>query len=231
MRWYSIVSLFSNSRVRFLFGFVIVAIIVAAVLTFIEISLKKKKISLAEKEAEDIPISEMQKFLKSDKIPREKLDFVDKTAKEYFRRIYGTPVSIDYSILIERFEKNSRKEEVVFCKAMFGSYYSDKELTNNRVMMLGSLFVDIVNGKKRLDEIPRSHSVFEKVEGFLSGCWRVVGQTKRKVIKGSQVQRMRKVGDIERGKLLKINKKKEEDDLSFEGGVASRIVDRAKKLY
>ena len=128
MRWYSIISLLSDGRVRFLLGFIIVAVIISVGLILFEIFLRKKKERRAEKSEEDIFADKMRKFLRGDKTAKEKLDFVDKTAKGYFKRVYGMPLNSGYSTLVEEFEKNNRKGEVAFCRAMFVSYYSNKEL-------------------------------------------------------------------------------------------------------
>ena len=43
MRWYALMSLFSDGRVKFLLWFVAFAVVAAIVLTVIEIRLKKKE--------------------------------------------------------------------------------------------------------------------------------------------------------------------------------------------
>ena len=43
MGWYDVISLLADSRIRFLMGFVIVAIIVAIILILVEIFLKEKE--------------------------------------------------------------------------------------------------------------------------------------------------------------------------------------------
>ncbi len=209
MRWYLVVSLFSDGRIRFLFGFVIVAIIVAIILIFIEVSLKKKKIRIEKMARESTPVDKLRKFLKGDKTAKEKLDFIDKTAKEYFARIYGTHGRDSYSILIAKFEKDNEEEEIGFCKAMFASYYSNEELINGRVRMLGDLLLDIINKKKRVDVVSKSPSVFEKVGGFFNKYREVVKQRGRERINFKRVKKMKKIAAIKKKGLLKISKKKE----------------------
>ena len=173
MRWYALISLMSDGRVKFLIWFIIVAIIFAIILTLIEFRLKKKKRKQDVKIIDESGIEKMQRFLKYDKTPREKLDFVDKAAKEYLKEVYGTSLNSSYSSLIEELEKHrpvhkgtsskkgvsaevlflSGNDEVTFCKAMFATYYSREELSNDRVVNLGKMLVNIKKDRKRAEEI------------------------------------------------------------------------------
>lgn len=230
MKWDLIVSLLSDSRVRFLLGFVIVAIIFAVILIFIESSLRKKKVRIERDAVEDAPIGRMREFLSSERTPEEKLDFMDKTVKWYFGRIYGTPVNVDYSMLIEYFGKKNKDEEIGFCDKMFDSYYSDGKLTNSRVEMLGNLFFDIVNKGKKLNNVPKSAFALEKTGEFLNNRWKIIKKMKHRVYE-RRVQGRKGKGNSKRKKLVEVSKKGKGDNLVFEGGVASRIVNKAKKLH
>ena len=149
MRWDVLLSLFSDERIKFLMWFIFAALIVATILTLIEAILKKKKGGHILKKSNESVIGRMKRFLKHDKTAREKLNFIDKTAKEYFKEVYRTHASSSYSVLIKEFEKNKRESEVAFCKAMLKTYSSHKELINNRVIALGGLLIDIDRKKKR----------------------------------------------------------------------------------
>jgi hypothetical protein len=204
MRWYAVISLFSDGRVKFLLGFVIVAIIVAAILTFVEISLSKKKLRRTKEAVDDAPIDDLRKFLKGHKTPREKLSFINRVAKEYFGRVYGTSAGVSYSVLIEKFRKIGRRDEVGFCKAMFDGYYSSKELTDDRVLVLGDLFIDVAKKKRKAEEVSTLPSVFDRVEGFFVELW---GSVRRRMHERAEERRVRKTKNVvvaKRRKLLRV---------------------------
>jgi hypothetical protein len=209
MRWYALLSLLSDSRVKFLLWFVVVAVIVAGVLTFIEIRLKKKKERQLAEKADESVLEKMKRFLKYDKTPREKLDFVDKTSKEYFKEVYGTHANSSYSTLIQEFEKNKRKDELMFCKAMFATYYSHKELTDDRAVALGDLLVDVDKRKKRADEISRIPPLMERIERFFAR--RRVRVVEKRGIRAEKkrIKKIKRKRIAERNKDLRVVLKKE----------------------
>jgi len=174
MGWYSLVSLISDSRIRFLLAFVVVAVIIAGVLTFIEIALKKKKVKREEKTAQESFIEKLKRFTRLDKSPKEKLDYLDSTAKNYFKENYGTHANMSYSGLLEDFEKNKRNDFIDFCKGMFGAYYSSKEIDNSKVLSLTNEFILSVKKKERSEEIARVPSNIEKISRSLNSFSRKV---------------------------------------------------------
>ena len=107
MRWYSLISLMSDSRVSFLLGFVIIVIIFAVALTLVEFNLKKKKTAKVTKTATDLAVDKIRKYMTYNKSSKEKLDFIDKNAKMYFHEIYGTSLESNYSTLIRELNKKS----------------------------------------------------------------------------------------------------------------------------
>ena len=205
MRWGAIVLLLSDGRVRFLTGFIILAIILAIVLIFFEFSLKKKKMLRAKRFLDYVPIDNMRKFLEENRTPKEKMDFINKTAKEYFGKTYGISVDASYSLLIERFGKDNMNNEVVFCKEMFDRYYSDKELTDARVAMLGDLFIDIFNKDKKSVEVLDIPSFSQRAVGPGEDYCNIVDKKESlgwvsKISKGSVIK---KVGTKSSDKLYK----------------------------
>ena len=180
MRWYSLISLMSDSRVSFLLGFVIIVIIFAVALTLVEFNLKKKKTAKVTKTATDLAVDKIRKYMTYNKSSKEKLDFIDKNAKMYFHEIYGTSLKSNYSTLIRELNKHQLKRkighskdgspimanvapdknEIVFCKAMFAAYYFVKKLKKDNVMALADLLIDMKRNKDRVDNY--GSSVFMK---------------------------------------------------------------------
>ena len=175
-----------DSRVKFLLVFVVIAITLAVVLTLIELRLKRKKERTTVEVANESSTDKMRKFLKSDKTPREKLDFIDKTAKEYFNEMHGTSLGANYSTLINGLSKRPIKDksehpkedvpkevlsslsknEIIFCKTMFATYYSDKKLSNERLNVLANLLINITKhkqGEEKLSEVPPHMKKIDKI--------------------------------------------------------------------
>ena len=164
----------SDSRVQFLLWFIIAALILAGTLVLIEFRLKQKKEKRVAETINELAVEKVRRFLKNDKTSREKLDFIDKTAKEYFKETYGTPLNSGYSTLTEEFEKTQRNNEVTFCKAMFATYYLNKELDEGRVVVLGNLLIGIKTNTKRVDKISQVSSFMEQVSEFFEKRKRIV---------------------------------------------------------
>jgi len=165
MGWYAFISLVSDGRIKFLLGFIIVAIIIASILIFIEIRLKKEKeVKYVNTIFESI-IEKIRKFLKNKKTPKEKLNFIDKLAKEYFKESYKTSLNSNYSELINKFKKLNKKNETIFLKKMFSVYYSHKKIDNNEIIVLGNLLIDII--KKDKLPIDKRKKILQEESNFI----------------------------------------------------------------
>jgi hypothetical protein len=203
MGWYGLVSLITDGRIKFLLGFVVIAVIIAAILTIVEIRMKKKKVRREAKVSEESFLEKLRKYIRSDKTPIEKLDFLDKTAKNYFKEIYATPLNSNYTMLIRELEKNKRKNEVSFSKAMFATYYSRKELTEEQVRALTKLFINMVNRKERLDEISRVPSFMEKFSNFFKSRSKASAKKKALRVKNKHNRRLEKTRVVNYKKALR----------------------------
>jgi len=143
----------SDGRIVFLLGAITFAVVFAGVLIFLEFRVKRKDSSLIERMQIETPIYRMENALMSDKTPNEKLSVVDKTAKEYFNRVYKTGLGESYSSLVSKFTRLKLKPEAAFCKAMFDSYYLNDKLDDARVKRLGNILVDVENKRVVRKEI------------------------------------------------------------------------------
>ena len=208
MRWYGLVALLSDSRIKFLLLFIFVAIALAGILTYVEAKLRKKS-----KEAlvvvDRSGLGKMGRFLKEDKTPREKLDFVNRTAKEYFKELYGMSLNSSYSFLIENFKKHGRTNELAFCKAMFSTYYSYKELTDDRAVALGSLLVDVVRSKRKAEEISVVPSADERIKTLFMTWKKKISDDVKNFLDKRHMEKLRLEREAKRKKDLEIVRKRE----------------------
>jgi hypothetical protein len=163
MGWYAVVSLLTDSRVRFLMGFIIFAVILAIILISIEIFLKEKEQD-KKKKVEQTPTDRLSIYINSNKSVQDKLEFMDKMAKEYFRDMYDFPLTSSYSFLIKKLANSGNKIETLFCEKMFETFYSKKELDKNIINGLFKILVEIEKNRivdkndKYLEKIPSSVS-------------------------------------------------------------------------
>ena len=235
-------SLVLDGRVIFLLGFVAIAVVLAGILALVEFRLRRKREKRVARVADNSAADKLRRFIKSDSAPREKLDFIDKMAKGYFNETYGTPLKTNYSALISEFDKRQLKNETVknessekspiqfgkneiaFCKTMFATYYSDKELDNERIELLANLLIGIERNKRKISEVPevpvfikKTDKVCEKLNGvFIKAAPRVELQNVKWVYK-----------IIETGRKLKVAYEKR-DDRNRKKYNAKRLLERKK---
>ena len=217
MAWYTLVSLISDGRVKFLLEFIIVAIVLAGALIFIELLLIRKKRGKTVKVSGEFRVDKLKKYMDSDKSPREKLNFVNRIAKEYFKENYRTPLNASYSFLIVDFEKNKQEENVAFCKAMFVTNYFQNDLTDEQAKTLANLLMRIIIKKEKAEEVSNIPLFVEKIDRFFVKWinvfvkWRKVRVERRRKIKSEkqkkiEAERRRKI-DVE--KQIKIKSEKQ----------------------
>ena len=192
------VSLMSDVRVMFLFWFVGIAIVVASVLIFIEIRIRKKKERATVKRKEKTPVDVVRAILVKKDDVRKKLDIVAKIAKDYFKEEYGLSLRLDYSGLKKEFEKKKKVLEVKFCDEMFELYYSDKELTDDRVGKAGETLIEIYRKKSLSENMSRVPGFWDKVDRFLGEKWENVCSKVNEHISVHSEKEVRKVRVAER---------------------------------
>ena len=166
MRWGTLVLLMSDGRVKALLWFVIAAIAVAIILIFVEINLRRQRDKEAARRAIESPIDKINKFLKRNITIKEKLDFLDKTAKRYFKDNYKLNLNSNYSELIRSFEKHKHKSESDFCKAMFEAYYSHETLSNEKIISLGKMLIDIEINKSEQIKSSANKTFIDEILSF-----------------------------------------------------------------
>ena len=251
MRWYALVSLMSDGRIKFLIWFAAIAVILAVILTLVELRLKKKKKKQDVKIVDESGIEKMQRFLKQDKMPREKLDFVDKAAKEYFREAHGTSLSSSYSLLVEELEKHRLvhknkipkkgasaeilfspgNEEISFCKAMFATYYSREELTDDKVITLGKMLVNIKKDRKRAEEIFYVPSFNEEIGGLFRKIKKIIFEKVQEYIEKRHRNKLRQQGITKRRYELQVVRERAKMIRSQRIAIArAQKIKRAKKM-
>lgn len=160
------ISLMSDSRVAFLIWFIVAAIVVAVLLIFIEIRLKKKRARDIARIREQTPIDRMNIFLNKDVGVREKLDIIGKTAKDYFKEEYNLPIKLDYGELDKEFKNRGMAMEAIFCKSMFEAYYSNNELTKEKIRSLADALAKVYRHKVVFNNVA-APGFWDRFDGFL----------------------------------------------------------------
>jgi hypothetical protein len=168
MGWESIISLaVMGSRVKLLFLFVFFAILFAAILIFIEFRVKTKTTKKEEEKGKGDFSKKILRYKKVDKTPREKLDLLDKAAKEYFKEKFELGPNKDYAALIDFFKESKLDEFVTFSKAMFSTYYGSEEIRGEKVLNVIDLFVKATHKKNITEKAKEKTGVMGRLEKFI----------------------------------------------------------------
>lgn len=151
----------ADIRVKLVLGLVILAILIAIVLTYLEFKIRKRKEIIATKSVEDKFVTNFLKTIDSLQDAEEKLNFLDKTAKKFLSENFGTNVHSDYSLLAKQLKK--QKEIAVFCMEMFDAHYSS-EVTASKVSDLSRTFIEIFKNIQAKKTKPPKPSIVDKLE-------------------------------------------------------------------
>lgn len=154
-------TLLLDGRVRLLSIAVLFTLVVAGVLTFIELRIRAKRIKVENKREDSLLLS-LKKQLSSDKDPMTKLNILDRSVKGYFKENYGTNLNSDYSFLINEFGRTKRNDLALFCKKVFDAYYSLGGVSDSTVDNLFREFSYIFRKKLRDEEISRVPGSLER---------------------------------------------------------------------
>jgi len=141
MRWEEVVVVFSDWRMQFLAGIVLLTLFVAGTLTLAERHIREKRRIANIHAAQEAFITELRKNRDGSLSPREKLDHLDTLAKQYFAEVYGTPVHSDYSYLKKIFLEKQKGSLVDFCTVMFSAYYLKRDSDGVEVQKAYDLFL------------------------------------------------------------------------------------------
>ena len=163
------VSLMSDARVAFLIWFVGIAIVFAVFLIILEIRLKKLRDERELKMKEKTPIDRLRIFLSGQAKPRDKLDAIGKTAKEFFKMKYNLDENLDYGELRKAFDSSGRFLEASFCEEMFDAYYSNHDLTVHKIMKLFDMLNEIYLTRDVLRRVMAAPTFDDRVDMAFEG--------------------------------------------------------------
>lgn len=135
---------------------VIIVIIIAVILAVIESRLKKKVINLTEKRRNPYLFA-LKKLSKSSEPPANKLKHLNEISKSFFREHLNLSDSHSFSELSDILRKKGEKEPAVFCESMINAYYSEENLTPEKVRALTHLLYNIIF-RHHAKENPSFHS-------------------------------------------------------------------------
>lgn len=155
--------------------FAIFAVMIAAILTLVELRLKKKVV-VVEKE---ISYSKKLKQLnETNKNPSQKLLETREISREFFAEKLKIDSKMGYSSLKKEFEKRNLKQFALFCEQMINAYYSDEAVTQNKVTdIVNSLIagIDAFQKQTTQKELPKENKF-----NFLSDSKELVLKTSPK---------------------------------------------------
>lgn len=169
MRWSDLIISVSDTKVIIVLSLVLLAVIIAAVLTYFEFRIKKKEEVVEKKTIEDLFITKIKNFINSKKPLNEKLDFLNKASKDFFHKEFKTNMSTDFSELSDHFMKLREQRISIFCKGMFNSYYLNGKFDEEKIQSLTKEFIEIFKyiGLKKTKEDNSDYLSEKKTEKII----------------------------------------------------------------
>lgn len=155
-------SLLLDDKIKFLVGFIFAAIIISVALFIFEALLRKRE-HRKNRKLQQTPADRIKIYISSSKSVHDKLSFIDRMAKDYFRDMYGFADTSSYSFLIKELEKKNHKTEAAFCKEMFSAFYSKKEITREQIRDVGKMLIEIEN-HRTVEESDLKDIVSDKIK-------------------------------------------------------------------
>ncbi len=122
---------------------VIIVITIAIILIVIESRLKKKVIVLKERKRSPYLFA-LKKLSKSKESPEKKLRYLNEISKNFFKEHLDSGTSHSFSELSEILRKKGEKESAIFCESMINAYYSEENLTSEKVRTLTHFLYNII---------------------------------------------------------------------------------------
>lgn len=151
----------ADARVKLVLGLVVIAVLIAIILTYLELKIKKRKEIVVARSAEDKFVTEFLTTMNSLQSTEEKLNFLDKTAKKFLNENFKTNIRSDYSILAKQLKKQRGIE--FFCREMFDAHYSS-EINEKKINELSEIFIEIFKSAQEKKTKPQKPSLIDKLE-------------------------------------------------------------------
>jgi hypothetical protein len=151
----------ADIRVKLVLGLIILAILIAIVLTYLEFKIRKRKEVINIKSIEDKFILDFFKTIDSLQSTEDKLNFLDNTAKKFLSETFRTSIHLDYSSLAKQLKK--QKEISFFCIEMFNAHYSS-EISAEKIKELSRTFIEIFKNIQEKKKKPQKPSIIDKLE-------------------------------------------------------------------
>jgi hypothetical protein len=155
----------TDSRVQIVISLVVLAIVVAGFLTFLEFRVKSKRNKKKFYAAKEYFIKKLQRGIREKKTVREKLDLLDRTAKDYFQKNFGSQSGDNYAALEELFVKKKLDKHAYFSRGMFEAYYSMSGVDDSIINSLTKVFTEIYREREfnNVSEISPFRAKIEKI--------------------------------------------------------------------
>lgn len=151
----------ADIRVKLVLGLIVLAVLIAIILTYLEFKIRKRKEITVARSAENKFVTDFITIMDSLKSTEEKLSFLDKSVKKFLNETFGTGIHSDYSLLAKQLKK--QKGISSFCIEMFDAHYSS-EINSKKVDDLSRTFIEIFKNTRAKKIQPQKKSFIDKLE-------------------------------------------------------------------
>jgi hypothetical protein len=138
-----------------------IAIIVAIVLTLIELRLKKR-IEISENSQELAYIKDLKVLESSNQDTESKLYALSAISKDFFKQKFNLDPSLTYSELAKKFRQSpnkNHKKYASFCEAVLIAYYTKERITKQKISSLINTFIKVIEKSLIEKEIERKKEI------------------------------------------------------------------------
>jgi len=127
---------FFSVKVLVLLFILLVFLVIALVIVVLEYRIRQRQKRKFTEQVENTRLAKLTKSLNKAKTANQRLEVIDKHAKSLLRERHHITTNHSYSELVKILEQKRAYEYSGFCKKMFEAYYSDDDLSDEKVKEL-----------------------------------------------------------------------------------------------
>ena len=217
MGWYNILALILSSQTSLLIGIVLLAIIIALILTLFEKKIKKQPETKTHINANfpgDIRIKKIRIINHLKKTPKEKLDAISGITKEIIKEYLASAQREEYPILTEKLKKIKELELAELSEKMTHAYYFPENISNEKLNELSSELIRIINNKnmEKFKKGIKAPGIISKIINAFKAEFKTEKKQKKEIKRKIKLHHKKKIIKISRKnkkqkKRIKISKR------------------------